>query len=271
VEHAHVVTARAPRRPLADLWRRRGVVWSLLLREVQVRYRQAALGAAWALLQPLALMIVATAVFHDALGVPARGASYPLFVFTGLFPWTFFHAAVSGAVPSLVSNANLVRKIHFPHEALPGAVVLAAGIDLLCALGLWLAWLALSGHALAPALLCVPWLLLVLLATTLAVALAGAAVNVHYRDVKHGLPVLLQVVFFVTPVLYATASCPAWAQRALAFHPLATVVEGLRAAAFEGRLLPLGDLLAGSGVALGLLVLAYALFQRAGRHFADVV
>lgn len=256
---------------LAQAWERRGVFLSLALREIQVRYRQAWLGAGWALVQPLALMAVTTLVFHRFLGVQARGAAYPVFVYTGLFVWTFFHTAVSTAVPAFVNNASLLRKIWFPREALVTAAVAAAVLDLLAGSVLWLVLVAVAGgHLLAAAVALVPCLALLVL-TAIGPALLGAALNVTYRDVKHALPLLLQVVFFATPIVYALDAVPDPWRRAMAFNPLTAVVEGLRQAAFEGRPLSPAVWIPGAITGLAVLVLAYAIFVRAARRFADVV
>ena len=271
-EAGYVVEAgrRAPGRWRA-LWAYRGLLWSFTLREVQVRYRQAALGALWAVLQPVALAAVTTLVFHHALDVPGRDAPYALFVFTALVAWTAFHTAVLGAVPTLVHNAGLIRKTWFPREALPLATVLAVGLDLCAGLVLWLGWLLVAGPGWSPALLWTPVLVLVLLAFTTACALAGAALNVRFRDVKHALPLLLQVLFFATPIVYPADVLPAPWRRILDLNPLTGVVEGLRDIGLAGVAPdPTRTLLAALG-ALGFLLLSGAWLLRAERRFADIV
>jgi len=267
----YVVPDRRRFAALGDAWRRREVFWSLALREIQVRYRQAWLGAGWALLQPLALMVVTTLVFHRFLEVDAGNVSYPIFAFTGLFVWTFFHTAVSTAVPTLVANARLIKKIWFPREALVFGALAAAALDLAAGAVFWLILLALSGlHVGAAAVALLPAFVLLAIATA-GPALLGAAVNVRYRDVKHGLPLLLQIVFFATPIVYPLQKVPPPWRTWITFNPLTGVVEGLRSAAFDGRAPALGLWLPGTLVAVGLLGLAYVAFVRAGRRFADIV
>jgi ABC-type polysaccharide/polyol phosphate export permease len=266
-----VESGRTPRGRWTSVWRFRGLLGSFTLRELQVRYRQAALGFAWALAQPLALTAVTTLVFHAFLRVEADGAPYPLFAYTGLMVWSFFHTAVSGAVPTLVNNAGLIRKIWFPREVLPLAVVGAAGLDLACGLGLWLALLAAYGRPLGWTLLWVPPLLLVLVAFTAACALAGAAVNARWRDVKHGLPLLLQVLFFAAPLVYPFERVPPAWRPVAALDPLVAVVEGLRAAALHARAPEAWLTATGAGAAALWLALAWFVFLRAERRFADVV
>jgi len=253
------------------LWRFRGLLWSFTLRELQVRYRQAALGFAWALLQPTALTLVTTLVVHRFLHVTVSGSSYPLFAYTGLLVWSFFHTAVSGAVPSLVNNASLVRKIWFPRETLPLGTVAAVGLDLLAALLLWLALLAFEGLPWSVSLLWVLPLLGILLAFSAACALFGAAVNVRWRDVKHALPLLLQLLFFATPIVYPASLIPAPWRALSALNPLASVVGGLREIAFEGHGPDALRTLGGAAVALSSLLLAWSYFIRVDRGFADTI
>lgn len=253
------------------LWRYRGLLWSFTLREVQVRYRQAALGALWAVLQPLALAAVTTLVFHHALHVASRGAPYALFVFTALVPWAAFHTAVLGAVPTLVNNAGLIRKIWFPRESLPLATVLAVGLDLAVGMLLWLVLLLVYGVGWHASLLWTPVLLLILVAFAAACALAGAAVNVRFRDVKHALPLLLQVLFFATPIVLPLAVFPHPWDRVLDLNPLTSVVVGLRDIGLEGRAPDATRTLLGALGAFVFLALAGALFLRTERRFADIV
>lgn len=259
------------RRRLRTLWQRRGLLWSFTLRELQVRYRQAALGFLWALLQPAALTVITALVFHHVLHVDVGGQPYVVFVYTGLVAWTFFQSAVTGAVPTLVNNAGLVRKIWFPRETLPLATVGAVGLDLLAGLLLWLVLLVAYGVPLHATLLWTIPLLGILVAFTTACALFGAAVNVRFRDVKHALPLLLQVLFFATPIVYPLSLVPADWRSLAALNPLTAVVNGLRAAALDGRAPDAALTLTGAAVALLCLVLAWWHFTRVDRRFADIV
>jgi lipopolysaccharide transport system permease protein len=247
------------------------VLGSLALRDLHVRYRHPTIGVLWAVLQPLALAVATTLVFHRALDVPSDRVPYLTFVFAGLFAWTYFHGAVHAAVPSLVNDANLVRKIWFPREAIPLAPVLAGLLDL-AACGVALAILAMLSDVSVgwTALWALP-LVVCLVAWTAACALAGAAVNVHFRDVKHAVPLLLQLLFFATPVLYPLSALPpAWRPWALA-NPMTGIVEGLRASLLHGRAPPSDALLTAFGVSAVALVASYALYKSADRRFADVV
>jgi ABC-type polysaccharide/polyol phosphate export permease len=258
-------------RSLRELWRFRGVLGALALRDVHVKYRHPTIGALWAVLQPLALAVATTLVFHHALDVPADGAPYPAFVFAGLVAWTYFHGAVHAAVPSLVNDANLVRKTWFPREAIPLAPVVAGLLDLGACFAALLAGAALAGVPPGWNLLWALPVVACLVAWTSACALAGAAVNVHFRDVKHAVPLLLQLLFFATPVVYPlSALSPSWRPWALA-NPMAGIVEGLRAAVLHDRAPPADALAASAVVSAVALVLSYAAYKAADRRFADVV
>jgi lipopolysaccharide transport system permease protein len=265
-----VAATRAPGR-WHSLWRYRGLLGSFMLRELQVRYRQAALGFLWALLQPAALAVITTLVFHEALHIDVGDVPYGIFVYTGLVAWTYFHAAVTGAVPTLVNNAGLVRKIWFPREALPLATVLAVGLDLAFGLLLWLALLAFYGLPLHGVLLWTLPLLAILLALTAACALAGAAINVRFRDVKYALPLMLQVLFFATPIVYPADAVPERWRAVLDLNPLSCVVTGLRDIGLHGAAPDPARTLLGALGALVFLVLAWLLFLRSERRFADII
>ncbi len=265
-----VAGVRTPGR-WASLWRFRGLLGSFMLRELQVRYRQAALGFLWALLQPVALALITTLVFHEALHISVGDLPYGLFVYTGLLAWTYFHAAVTGAVPTLVNNAGLIRKIWFPREALPLATVLAVGLDLGFGTLLWLALLAFYGFGFSFLLLWAVPLLAILVAVTAAVALAGAAINVRFRDVKYALPLLLQVLFFATPIVYPASAVPARWRPVLDLNPLSCVVTGMREIGLHGAAPDPARTLLGALGALVFLVLAWLLFLRSERRFADII
>jgi ABC-type polysaccharide/polyol phosphate export permease len=262
---------RAPLRAVLEVWRARGLVGAFTLRELQVRYRQAALGAAWAVARPLALTWVCAWVFGRALGVPHGSTGYPSFAFVGLVAWGFVADALTAAVPGLVQHAPLVRRMAFPREALPLAAVLAAGVDLLVALAVGAGVGLLAGIEPRATWLWAPVLLVVLAALATALALLGAGWNVRLRDVKHALPLLLQVGFFASPIVYPAASVPAAWRPVYDLNPLVAVVEGLRRALLEGLAPEAGPTLYAAGASVALLVVAHAVFRRSARRFADLL
>lgn len=253
-----------------ETWRYRALVLRFALRDVQVRYRHAVLGVLWALAQPAALTVIATLVVHRWLAVPEGGLPFVLLAYTGALVWTFFAGAVEQATPTLVNQASLVRKIWFPREALPLGAVLARALDL--ALGV-VGWCVLALVYGAPVTLAWLWVLplvLVLLVFASAVALLTSALNVHLRDVKHALPLVLQVGMFASPVVYPFALVPEGWRRVLAWNPLVGVIEGLRSV-LAGHAPTLAWVAPGVVVTVATALAAWWIFGRAQRRFADVV
>lgn len=254
-----------------EVWRARGLVWAFTLREIQVRYRQAALGALWAVARPLALTWVCAWVFGRALGVPHGSGGYPSFAFVGLVTWGFVSDALTAAVPGLVNHAPLVKRMAFPREALPLAAVLAAGLDVAVALVVGGAVGIAAGLTPHATWAWAPLLLLVLGAFATALALLGAGLNVRLRDVKHALPLLLQVAFFASPVVYPAASVPAAWRTLYDLNPLVALIDGLRRTLLDGLPPEPGPTLYAAAASLVLLFLAHAAFRRLARRFADLL
>jgi len=264
---------------LSELWRYRELVGFLALRDIRVRYKQSALGASWAVLQPLLTLAVFTGLFGALLGpdrLPrAPGVSYALSTFCALVPWQLFARAVSAGSDSVVVNQALVTKVYFPRLAVPLAPVLAALVDFALAFGVLLAMLAWAGLAPGAAAIALPLLVLLTVAAALGVALWLSAVNALYRDVRLALPFLVQLWMLVTPVVYTAQSVlngtPDWLVLAYALNPMVGVVEGFRWALLGGGQPP--TLLLAASALTTTLVLASGLivFRRLERHFADKV
>src|SRR5512136_282980 len=194
---------------LANLYHYRDLLWLWTMREVRVRYKQSALGAAWAVIQPLALTIVFTLVFSRLIQVNTGGVPYPVFTYAALLPWTFFATSLAFAIPSLVNNLNLVGKIYFPREILPLANIGAALIDFAMA-GLVFAGMMLIYQI--PVTLNVLWvipLLVIQIVLTIGVTLIGAALIVFFRDVRFVIPLLTQIWMYASPVVYPVTLVPA--------------------------------------------------------------
>jgi lipopolysaccharide transport system permease protein len=256
---------------LGELWSYRELVYFLAWREVKIRYKQTALGACWAVLQPLAAMGIFSLVFGRLARLPSDGVPYPLFSLAALVPWTYFSTGIGQAANSLVGNQHLLRKVYFPRLALPLAAVLAAGVDFLIAFALLLIACLAYGVTPGPRAL---WLLPVTalaLAAALGVGLWLAAYNVRYRDVRYALPFLTQLWLYATPVVYPSSLLPSEWRTFAALNPLVGVVEGFRWALLGTASRP-GPLLAVSALsALALLASGVAYFRRVERHFADIV
>lgn len=255
---------------LPELWQHRELAAFLALRELKARYKQAVFGAGWAVLQPLAGVVVFTIVFRRFAKVPSDGIPYPVFALAGLAVWSYASGSVTKATQILVTNAPLVTKVYFPRLIAPVAAVLPGLLDLLLSL-LVLAVFAVAYHVHPTwALATLPLWLLLLVATVLGIGLWLGTLNVSYRDINQAITLLVQLWMFITPVAYPSSVVPAgW--RALYFaNPMAGVVEGSRWA-LVGTPWAGNDVFVSIAAAILLLVGGVAYFEHAERRFADVI
>jgi lipopolysaccharide transport system permease protein len=264
---------------LAELWRFRELIGFLALRDVKVRYKQAALGVSWAVLQPLLTMVVFSVLFGFLMGAEGKpsveGVPYAVSTFCALVPWQLFATALSFSGNSIVQNQNLVTKVYFPRLVLPIAPIIAALVDFGAAFAVLLLMMLAYGIVPGAAIALLPFFVVLALATALAVSLWLSALNALYRDVRYALPFLTQLWFFVTPCVYTTASvlgeAPPWAHWLYAANPMVGVVEGFRWALIGGPAPATGALLASSIAVVVLLVGGAIYFRRMERVFADWV
>lgn len=256
----------------AELLAFREVLWAFLVRQIKVRYKQAAVGVVWAALQPVLAALLFALFLGKYADVESEGVPYLLFALAGMVAWSCFSSAASSGSESLVANQSLLRKIYFPREVLPFAAVGAALVDLaigVCVLvlaaGLYGVWPELSWVAL-------PLPLLVAVVAAAAFAVGLSALNVYYRDVRHALPFVLQVGLFATPVVYSLDVVPAsWREWYAVANPVASAVDGLRRVVVHGTWPDFAVTLGALAWSTVLLVGAYALFKRLERGFADRV
>jgi lipopolysaccharide transport system permease protein len=263
--------------PLRDLWDYHELLYFLIWRDVKVRYKQTLLGAAWAILQPLMTAAVFTLFFGRLAGIPADGLPYPLFSYTGLLAWTFFAQGVTQSANSLVGSANLITKVYFPRMVVPLAAVLGGVVDLAVASPVLIALMWYYGVWPSSGILAVPGLLLLAVITTSGSGFLLAALNVEYRDVRFVIPFLVQLLLFLTPVIYPASKAgpllhrfgvPLWVW---GLNPMAGVVEGMRWALLRAPTHP-ETLIAASTVSGLLLFAGGALFfRRVERSIADVI
>ncbi len=255
---------------LNELWEYREVAVFLALRDLQVRYKQAAFGAAWALVQPLAGVAVFTIVFRQFAGMPSDGVAYPLFAFAGLSLWNYVAGAVTKSTQSLVGNTPLVTKVYFPRLLAPIAAVLPGLADLGVSLGVLILLFVPYGVRPGLSLLTAPVWILAAAVVSLGIGVWLAALNVRYRDVNHALNLFVQLWLFISPIAYPLSVVdPTW-RPVFALNPIVGIVEGWRWAL-------LGTPWPGSSLAISLasgaavLVLGIAYFQRFERQFADII
>ena len=256
---------------LRELWDSRELMWFLVWRDIKVRYKQTAFGVAWAVLQPLLLMVVFTLILHRFRGLAPGGIPYPLFVYSGLVPWTFFSQALSTASQSLVANSQLVSKIYFPRLIVPIAGIGSYLMDFVISFTLLIGLMAYYGVHPGARLALVPLFVLFAIVTLFAVGLLLAALNVRYRDVKYAVASMLQVWMFLSPVVYDASKLVHGPLRIVyGLNPMAGVIQGFRWSLVGGP--PPGAMVTVSAsVTVLLLVWSLAYFQKIERGFADVI
>jgi lipopolysaccharide transport system permease protein len=254
----------------AELWRYRELLLFQALRDIKVRYKQTALGAAWAILQPVLTMVVFSIFFGTLAGVPSDGVPYPIFAFCALLPWQLFAYALTQSSNSLVDNAHVLTKVYFPRLIVPLASMLAGLVDFAIAcvvlVGMMLYYDIVPGWG----MLAVPLFIMLAVAAALAVGLWLSALNVKYRDIRYTIPFLAQFWLFITPVAYSSALVPERWQAIYGINPMVGVVDGFRWALLGKA--PPGPMLIVSVTATALL-LAGGLFyfRRVERSFADII
>ena len=254
----------------AELWHYRELLLFQALRDIKVRYKQTALGAAWAILQPVLTMAAFTIFFGRLAGVPSDGVPYPIFTFSALLPWQLFAFALTQSSNSLVDNAPVLTKVYFPRLILPFASVLAGLVDFIIACVVLAGMMLYYGIVPGSEAMTLPLFTLLALAAALAVGLWLSALNVRYRDVRYTIPFLAQFWLFVTPVAYSSTLVPKEWQAVYALNPMVGVIDGFRWALL-GRTPP-GPMVLVSIIATALFLIGGLLyFRRAEKNFADII
>jgi lipopolysaccharide transport system permease protein len=256
---------------LRELWEYRELLYFLTWRDIKVRYKQTALGATWAVVQPVFMMIVFSLFFGRLAKVPSDGIPYPIFTFCALLPWQLFAHALTESSNSLVTNERLITKVYFPRLVIPISAVLGGLVDFAIALIILLGMMLYYGILPTWAIVTLPAFLLLAVMTALGVGLWLSALNVQYRDVRYTINFLIQFWLFATPVAYPSSIVPERWRALYGLNPMAGVVEGFRWALL-GKAQPPGALLAVSiAVVIMLLIGGLYYFRRMEQQFADVV
>ena len=251
---------------LSEIWRYRELLYFLAWREVKIRYKQAALGAAWAVLQPLLTMVVFTLFFGRLAGMPSDDIPYPIFAYCALVLWTYHAAVVGQGTQSLIANSNLITKVYFPRVALPASCALSGLFDLLFGLAFLGAMMVYYHSAvhLSWTILFVPLVIAHLVLLAVAFGLLLAALNVRFRDIKYVIPFMLQIWLFVTPVIYPMSFIPERFRFLVALNPLTGIIEAFRACLF-GRPFDLSITAISLAVTVFVFVVGLTYFRRAER------
>ena len=269
-DHRTVITPSAGNAPgLADMWDQRELLYYLALRDVSVRYKQTALGIAWAFLQPVLPAIVFTVFFGNLAKMPSEGIPYTLFSFAGLLPWTFFSSGVSQAATSLVNSTNLFTKVYFPRVFIPLASIVTAGFDALVSSSVLVALMFYFRVTPSANMLFLPLVIAIAVAFTVGSSAFLSAFAIRYRDVRYIIPFMIQMLLFLCPVAYPASIVPEKWRMLLAINPMVAAVEGFRWSIL-GTPLDLRAMLIGAIVAAVVLVLGVKYFQKVESTFADV-
>jgi lipopolysaccharide transport system permease protein len=256
---------------LSELWEYRELLYFLIWRDIKVRYKQTALGAAWAIIQPFFTMVVFSLFFGRLAKVPSDGIPYPIFSFAALVPWTFFANGLGQSSNSLVGSANLITKVYFPRLTIPIASVLSGIVDFALAFVVLLGMMFYYGMMPTLNVLWLPLFVLLALIASLGVGLWLSALNVEYRDVRYVVPFITQFWMFVTPIAYPSSLLSEPWRTLYGLNPMVGVVEGFRWALLGTKTAP-GPLIAvSSTAALVILVTGAFYFRRMEKTFADIV
>jgi lipopolysaccharide transport system permease protein len=259
----------------SELWAFRELLYFLTWRDIKVRYKQTIFGAAWAVIQPFALMVVFSALFGQFVDDAPGGANIPapVFFYSGLVPWTLFSSSLNGASGSVVAGRNLVTKVYFPRLLMPLAATGAFLVDFAISMAVLLGMLLFYRISLSPAILWIPLFTLIAVIASLGIGIGMSALNAKYRDIAYAVPFITTFWFFLTPVMYPASSSivPSGIRPLYALNPMVGVIEGFRWALLGiGRPPRLSTLLSGMMATL-IFVGACMYFRRLERSFADVI
>lgn len=249
----------------------RELLFNWALRQIKVRYKQSLLGVAWAILQPLSLTIIFSVVFTLFARVPTEGIPYPIFSYCALLPWTFLANALSFAVPSVVSNMDLVTKIYFPREIFPLASILASFFDFLVASVIFVGMIIYYGVSPGPLFILVPLVLIVQVALTVGIGLFASAFNVFYRDVGFMIPLAMQLWMYASPVIYPIGAVPEQLRPFYMLNPMAAIIDSYRRIILQNQMPDWNYLGLATMISVLLMVAGYAYFKRVEMQFADII
>jgi homopolymeric O-antigen transport system permease protein len=258
-------------RDVRNLWPYRELAFFLTWRDIKVRYRQSVLGAAWAIIQPVLMMVVFSVVFGHYAKLPSNGLPYPVFTFAALVPFTYFTSALSGGASSLLSNSNLVSKVYFPRLLIPISATIGPLVDFFIAMVVLAIMIAAYGASPSIGLVTLPALMVLAFATALGAGTLLAAMNVRYRDFQYVVPFLVQILLYATPVAYSAELVPKSAQNFLGLNPMATVVAGFRWGLLGTAPPSLLMVSLSVIVAVVFIIAGLLYFQRVEKTFADII
>ena len=256
---------------IRELYHYRELLWSWVVRNIKVRYKQSLLGVAWAILQPLSATVIMTVIFSRFIRVSTDGIPHPIFYYSALLPWTFSASSISFGTSCLVGNMGLVTKIYFPREILPISAVLASFVDFLIATVIFVGMMVFYRMPVGLSWVWVPALLLIQILLTLGVVLFASALNVFYRDIRFVVPLGMQLWMYLTPIIYPLSLVPERFRGLYLLNPMAGLIDSYRRIVLYAQWPDATYLLKAAAVSLILFLFAYVYFKRAEAVFADII
>ncbi len=258
---------------LSELWEYRELFYFFTWRDIKIKYKQTVFGVAWAVLQPITMMIVFTVFFGQALGIKnsVNNIPYPIFVYSGLMLWNVFSSGLSSAANSMVSNANIIKKIYFPRLIIPISAILVPLFDFIIVLVIYFGLLLYYHYSVSWSFaFYMPLALLITVLTTFGLGSFIAALNVKYRDFKYVVPFFIQLLFFITPVIYPVNILPyEWMKEILSFNPMAGAIDLVRSSV-TGNEINVNLLVASCISSVLLFIVGLVYFRRTEYYFADL-
>lgn len=256
---------------LQEVWKYRELLYFLIWRDIKVRYKQTIIGAAWAIIQPFFTMVVFSLFFGRLAKIPSDGIPYPIFSYTALVPWMFFANGLSQSSDSLVSSANLIKKVYFPRLAIPIAAVMSGIVDFILAFSVLLGIMFFYGIIPTWHIIWLPVFIILTLITSLGMGLWLSAMNIQFRDIRYAVPFLIQFWLFSTPIAYPSSLLSEPWRTVYAINPMVGVVEGFRWALLGTETAPGPMIIVSAMAAFIILVSGAFYFRRTEKIFADVV
>ncbi|MCW5912364.1 MAG: ABC transporter permease [Cyclobacteriaceae bacterium] len=253
-----------------EIARYRDLLYFLVVRGIKAKYAQSVLGIGWAIIQPLVSTLIFTVVFGSLAKISSDGVPYFIFSLTAMVPWTYFSNTLTESANSLVSNANLITKVYFPRMVLPLSAALSKLLDFVIAFGLLLILLVIYGFGFSWMILVLPLLIAILLITSLGLGMLLAAMAVQYRDVKHALNFVVQLLMYLAPVVYPASNVPVQYQFWYALNPMVGVIEGFRSVFLHHQPMPWNFVVSGTLVGILIFVSGALYFRKMEKNFADV-
>jgi lipopolysaccharide transport system permease protein len=255
---------------IPELIRYKDLLYFLVIRGIKARYAQSVLGISWAIIQPLFTTLIFTVIFGNVAKISSDGVPYVVFSFAAMVPWTYFSSTLTESANSLVQNANMISKVYFPRLVLPLSAALSKLLDFIIGFAVLIGFLVYFGMVPTWELVFLPVLLLILLLTSLGLGMILSAMAVQFRDIKHAVPFLVQILMYAAPVVYATSSIPAQYLPYYAINPMVGVIEGFRSTFLNTQAYPWHLIAPGAITAVVIFVFGMFYFRKMEKIFADV-